>query len=107
MNLKLPILVYTSLYTIVFGLNLPLKLFSKSFLMPLLSLHTEFELPMYPGTRYEVWVVGCVVCKPILVFYFGPNLAFGLGLRLGPSRTICKCNIKLLELCRELISEGM
>ena len=28
-----------------------------------------------------------VVCKPILVFYFGPNQALGLGLRLGPSRT--------------------
>ena len=29
-----------------------------------------------------------VVCKPILVFYFGPNQTFGLGLKLGQSRTI-------------------
>jgi hypothetical protein len=28
-----------------------------------------------------------VVCKPILVFSFGPNQALGLGLRLGPIRT--------------------
>ena len=39
-----------------------------------------------------VWLVvvvgGFVVCKPILVFYFGPNQALGLELRLGPSRTI-------------------
>ena len=27
------------------------------------------------------------VCKPNLVFYFSPDQAFGLGLRLGPSRT--------------------
>jgi hypothetical protein len=27
------------------------------------------------------------VCKPILLFYFGPNQSFGLGLWLGPSRT--------------------
>jgi hypothetical protein len=31
--------------------------------------------------------VGGWVCKPILVFYFGPNQTFGPGLRLGPSRT--------------------
>ena len=62
----------TSLNTIVFGLNLPLKLgsglqclvvvvdeggrgdgvlfFSKSFVMLVFSLHTEFKHPMYPGT---------------------------------------------------------
>jgi hypothetical protein len=40
-----------------------------------------------------VWVV---VCKPILVFYFGPNLAFGLGLRLGPSQTKCE-NVSLFD----------
>ena len=28
-----------------------------------------------------------VVCKVVLVFYFGPNQALGLGLKLGPSRT--------------------
>ena len=27
------------------------------------------------------------VCKPILVFDFGPNQALGLGFRLGPNRT--------------------
>ena len=39
------------------------------------------------------WVGGCVgwLCNPILVFYFGPNQAFGLVLRLGPSRTIENC----------------
>ena len=31
------------------------------------------------------------VCKPMLVFYFGPNLAFCLGLRLQPSQTIFAC----------------
>ena len=33
-----------------------------------------------------------VVCKAILVFYFGPDQALGLGLRLGPSRTISSVN---------------
>jgi hypothetical protein len=28
-----------------------------------------------------------VVCKPNLVFCFGPNQALGLGMGLGPSRT--------------------
>jgi hypothetical protein len=34
------------------------------------------------------WVV---VCKPNLVFYFGPNQALGLGMGLGPSRTKIGC----------------
>ena len=39
--------------------------------------------------KFVLWVVGgWVVCKAILVFYFGPDKALGLGLRLGPSRTI-------------------
>jgi hypothetical protein len=33
------------------------------------------------------WWLVVVVCKPILVFSFGPNQAFGLGLGLGPSWT--------------------
>ena len=33
------------------------------------------------------------VCKAILVFYFGPDQALGLGLRLGPSRTISNLHI--------------
>ena len=37
-----------------------------------------------------------VVCKLILMFYFGPNQAYGLELRLGPSRTK-----------NELLSEGI
>ena len=50
-----------------------------------LRLCTDFEPPMYAGTGTKVCVGGGWVCKPILVFYFGPNQAFGLGLRLGPS----------------------
>ena len=40
--------------------------------------------------KFVWWVSGggWVVCKPILVFYFGPNKAFGHGLRLGLSRKI-------------------
>jgi hypothetical protein len=34
---------------------------------------------------WRVVLVVCMVC--ILVFYFGPDQASGLGLRLGPSRT--------------------
>ena len=37
--------------------------------------------------QFVWWVV--VVCKPILVFSFGPNQALGLRLRLWPSRTTC------------------
>ena len=35
------------------------------------------------------WVCmgGWLVCNPILVFFFGPNRTFGLGLGLGPSQT--------------------
>ena len=40
---------------------------------------------MYPGTGLKVCVGGWGV--GILVLYFGPGQAFGLGLRLGPSRT--------------------
>jgi hypothetical protein len=59
-------------------------------MLHVLSSHTEFELAVYPGTGLKVCVVvGECVRKPILVFYFGPNQAFGLRLRLGPSRTIC------------------
>ena len=46
---------------------------------------------MYAGTVTKVCVDGWWdgwLCKPILVFYFGPNQAFGLGLRMGPSQTI-------------------
>ena len=46
--------------------------FFKSIFIPVLRLHTEFELPVSPGTGKKCvwwWV-------------------FGLGLRLGPSRTI-------------------
>ena len=60
--------------------------------MPFLRLTAEFELPLYPGTGENFCVVGggwwWWVCKPILVFYFGPNQALGLRLRLGPSQTI-------------------
>ena len=50
---------------------------------------------MYAGTSEKVcvvggwwWVVVVVVCKPILVFSFGPDQALGLELGLGPRRTI-------------------
>ena len=33
-------------------------------------------------------VGGWWLCEPILAFYFGPDQAFGLRHRLGPSRTI-------------------
>ena len=39
------------------------------------------------GTRGDL-----VVCKPNLVFCFGPNQALGLGMGLGPSRTIKQFN---------------
>ena len=55
--------------------------------MLILRLYTDSYLPMYPGSGKKVCLV-VVVCKPILVFYFGPNQALGLELRLGPSRTI-------------------
>ena len=52
------------------------------YLLSLTLVYPEIGLPF-------VVCGGCGwVCKPILVFYFGPNQAFGLGLRLGPSRTI-------------------
>ena len=41
------------------------------------------------------WVV--VVCKPKLVFYFGPDQAFGLGLILGPSGRKCQAKFKLRQ----------
>ena len=58
--------------------------------MPFLRLTAEFELPLYPGSGEKVCVVGggwwwwwwwvvVVVCKPILVFHFGPN-RFGFKL---------------------------
>ena len=43
-----------------------------------------------------------VVCKPILVFYFGPNLVVGLGLRLGPSRTIPQKQANQIQHAAEL-----
>ena len=62
-----------------------------------MSLYVEFHPPGLPGTGQKVYVVvgGWWVCKAILVFYFGPDQALGLGLRLGPSRTI-NCKIILV-----------
>ena len=63
----------------------------KYFLVLILRLCTDFEPPMYAETGGVVggwWVGGKLVCKTILVFYFGPNQAYGLGLRLQQSRTI-------------------
>jgi hypothetical protein len=41
---------------------------------------------MYAGTGEKVCVV--VVCKPILLFTFGPNQALGLELGLGQRQTM-------------------
>ena len=65
--------------------------------MLLLRLYIDCETHVYAGTGKKVCVVGGGwVCKPILVFSFGPNQAFGLGLGLGPSRTILKINFATL-----------
>jgi hypothetical protein len=46
--------------------------------MLILRLYTDSYLPMYPGSGKKVCLV-VVVCKPILVFYFGPNQALDFG----------------------------
>ena len=51
--------------------------------------HTEFETHMYTGTGKKSVCGGrWWVCKPILVFYFGPNQAFDLGLSRTTSAKI-------------------
>ena len=57
------------------------------------------------------WVGGwVVVCKAILVFYFGPNQDFGLGLRLGPSRTTtttARTRTRTTRTLTQLLLEGI
>ena len=56
------------------GLSLKLTSFLK------LRLYNDSERCMYLGVIQRLCGVWVVVCKPILVFYFGPNQALGLGL---------------------------
>ena len=63
-----------------------------SFSLVKIRLYTENQLPRFSGSALKVCVGGgggggWVVCKPNLVFSFGPNQALGLGMGLWPSRT--------------------
>ena len=47
-----------------------------------------------------------VVCKHILVFSFGPKQALGLGLGLGPSRTIIEEPTRMIHMFLKTMSLG-
>ena len=61
----------TLIFSFVFGWEGGLSFSFKSFYIPVLSFNLLCTLEL---VKKFLWCV----CKPILVFYFGPNQAFGL-----------------------------